>query len=75
MIGGLGVEDVRMSELRAREGCAGVGVLGLGLGDGGGWVDARVDGVSADGDGWVMGFGVEVLEVDGVIGSGHWIWH
>ena len=50
--------------------------LGFGLGDGGGRVDACVDGVAADGDGWVEGFGVEVFEVDGfIIGPGHGKWH
>lgn len=47
--------------------------LGFGLGDGGGGIDACVEGVAADGDGWVEGFGVEVLEVHGVITPGHGI--
>ena len=50
--------------------------LGFGLRDGGGRVDACVEGVAADGDGRVEGFGVEVFEVDGfVIGPCHGIWH
>ena len=50
--------------------------LGFGLGDGGGRVDAGVEGVAPDGDGRVEGFGVEIFEVDGfIIGPCHGIWH
>ena len=50
--------------------------LGFGLGDGGGRVDACVEGVAAAGDGGVEGLGVEVFEVDGfVIGPCHGICH
>lgn len=47
--------------------------LGLGLRDGGGWVYACIEGVSTDGR--VEGFGVEILEVYGIIRPGHWIRH
>ena len=53
----------------------GMVVLDLGLRDGGGWVDAGVDGIAANGDGWVEGLGVEVLEVDRVVGPRHRVWH
>lgn len=51
----------------------GVMFLGFGLRDGGGWVDACVDRVSANGNGWVKGFGVEVLEVHRIITPCHGI--
>ena len=56
----------------------GVIVLALGLRDGGGWIDACiacVEGVSPYGDSWVEGFGVEILEVDGIVRPCHWVWH
>lgn len=74
---GRGGGDVRVSELWPRQDRVGmVGALGFGLGDGGGRVDACVEGVAAAGDGRVEGFGVEVFEVDGfVIGPCHGIGH
>lgn len=50
-----------------------MGMMGLGLGDRGGGVYACIEGVSPDGDGRVECFRVEILEVNGVIPSGHWI--
>ena len=50
-------------------------VLGLGLRDRGGRVNACIEGVSTDSNGWVEGFGVEILEVNGIIRPGHWIRH
>lgn len=47
--------------------------LRLGLRNRGGGVYACIDGVSTDGDGRVECFRVEVLEVNGVVRSGHWI--
>lgn len=54
-----------------------MGMMGLGLGlrDRGGGVYACIEGVSTDGDGRVECFRVEILEVNRVIGSGHWIRH
>ena len=50
----------------------GMMALGLRLGDGGGWIYAGIDGVfTDDGNGWVEGFGVEVLEVHGIIWPRH----
>lgn len=50
----------------------GMMALGLGLRDGGGWIYAGIDGVfTDDGNGWVEGFGVEVLEVHGIIWPRH----
>lgn len=45
--------------------------LGLGLRDRGGWVYACIEGVSTDGNGWIEGFRVEVLEVNGIIRPCH----
>ena len=47
--------------------------LSLGLGDRGGGVYACIEGVSTDGDGRVECFRVEILEMNRVIRSGHWI--
>ncbi len=49
--------------------------LGLGLRDGGRRIYARVEGVSTNGNGWVECLGVEVLEVNWIIRSGHGIRH
>ena len=70
-------EDVRVSELWPRHMCMSMMgfSLSLGLRDRGRWVYAGIDGVSTDGNGWVEGFRVEVLEMDGIIWSGHRIWH
>lgn len=52
--------------------CMGMMALGLRLRDGGGWIYAGIDGVfTDDGNGWVEGFGVEVLEVHGIIWPRH----
>lgn len=66
---------LRMSKLWSRQMGMDMVFLGFGLRDGGGWVDARVEGVPADGDGWVECFGVETLEVNWIIGPGHGIRH
>ena len=68
-----GRKDVRVSELWPRE-----MFLGLGLRDGGRWIDACiacVEGVSPHGDSWVEGFGVEVFKVNGIIRPRHRVWH
>lgn len=49
--------------------------LGSGLRDRGGGVYACIEGVFTDGDGRVECFGVKILEVNGVVWSGHWIGH
>ena len=49
--------------------------LGFDLGDGGRWMDACVEGVTTDGKGGIECLRVEVLEVNGIVGPGHWIRH
>ena len=49
--------------------------LGLGLRDGGRWIYACVEGVPTDGNGWVEGLGVEILEMNGIIRPCHGIRH
>ena len=77
--GGAGIrKDVRVFELWPTEMCVGVMFLGLGLRDGGRWIDACiacVEGVFPHGDSWVEGFGVEVFKVNGIIRPRHRVWH
>ena len=64
-----------MSELRSREVGMRMISLGFGLRDGGGWVYASIQGVFADGNGRVKGFGIEILEVSGITRPSHWMWY
>lgn len=52
--------------------CVSMMGLGLGLRDRGGRVYACIERVSTDSNGRVECFGVEVLEVDGIIRPGHY---